>query len=157
MTVPLDIAFCSGPPTTAPAGICNLMADFADCEGVHWAASIGVKSMPIIEFAGQTIECLHGATKNPWDFSRTPGGSSGGEAAAIAAGMSPLGVGNDYAGSIRWPSQCCGVAGLKPSFGRIASTNMASRAVAPPLSIQMFAVQGPMRVECRTCVPRSRS
>ncbi len=52
---------------------------------------------------------LWGATINPWDRSRTPGGSSGGEAAALATGMTPLGVGGDLGGSLRWPAQCCGI------------------------------------------------
>ena len=56
---------------------------------------------------------------NPWDRSRTPGASSAGEAAAIATGMSPLGLGNDGLGSLRHPAQCCGVSALKPTLGRI--------------------------------------
>ena len=56
---------------------------------------------------------------NPWNRSRTPGASSAGEAAAIATGMSPLGLGNDGLGSLRHPAQCCGVSALKPTLGRI--------------------------------------
>jgi len=62
---------------------------------------------------------LWGATVNPWDRSRTPGASSGGEAVALATGMSPLGLGNDGLGSLRWPAQCCGICALKPTLGRI--------------------------------------
>ncbi len=62
---------------------------------------------------------LWGATLNPWDRSRTPGASSAGEAAAIATGMSPLGLGNDGLGSLRHPAQCCGVSALKPTLGRV--------------------------------------
>jgi len=108
------------------------------------AIPIARTNMPEFGVRWHTDNSLYGATKNPWNPQITPGGSSGGEAAAIASGMSPLGVGNDYAGSIRWPSQCCGIAGLKPTPGRIAFANMSPRAAAPPLSIQMFAVQGPM-------------
>ncbi|MGK4006607.1 amidase family protein [Sorangium sp. So ce1036] len=61
---------------------------------------------------------LFGQTANPWDLDRSPGGSSGGEAAAIAAGMSPLGIGTDIGGSIRVPAHCCGIAGLKPTLDR---------------------------------------
>ena len=86
---------------------------------------------------------LHGATLNPWDRTRTPGASSGGEAAAIATGMSPLGLGNDGLGSLRWPAQCCGVATLKPTLGRIpAATTAGPEDVA--IGVQLTTVQGPM-------------
>ncbi|WP_437337072.1 amidase [Sorangium sp. So ce394] len=61
---------------------------------------------------------LFGQTANPWSLDHSPGGSSGGEAAAIAAGMSPLGIGTDIGGSIRVPAHCCGIAGMKPTLDR---------------------------------------
>ncbi|HYT28206.1 MAG TPA: amidase [Ktedonobacteraceae bacterium] len=64
---------------------------------------------------------VFGTTNNPWDLSRSPGGSSGGAAAQVAAGMGPLAVGNDGGGSIRVPASMCGVYGLKPQFGRVPS------------------------------------
>lgn len=86
---------------------------------------------------------LRGATLNPWDRGRTPGGSSGGEAAALASGMTPLGLGNDYGGSLRWPSQCCGTAALKPTLGRIPDHSSINPAEAP-ITVQLMAVEGPM-------------
>lgn len=67
----------------------------------------------------ETDNPLYGRTNNPWDLSRTPGGSSGGEAAVIAAGASPLGLGTDIGGSVRNPAAFCGIAGLNPTAGRM--------------------------------------
>ncbi len=86
---------------------------------------------------------LWGATVNPWDRSRTPGASSGGEAVALATGMSPLGLGNDGLGSLRWPAQCCGVSVLKPTLGRIPSATTIEP-VDLPISVQLTGVEGPM-------------
>ncbi|HEX2183043.1 MAG TPA: amidase family protein, partial [Rubrobacteraceae bacterium] len=71
---------------------------------------------------GQTANGLHGVTNNPWDTTRTPGGSSGGAAAALSAGMSFLEYGTDLVGSVRIPASLCGVYGLKPSVGIVPLT-----------------------------------
>ncbi len=107
------------------------------------AIPIGRTNMPDFGLRWHSDNALRGATRNPWDPTVTPGGSSGGEAAALATGMTPLGMGNDYGGSLRWPSQCCGTAALKPTLGRIAQAS-ALAPQEPPITIQTFAVQGPM-------------
>lgn len=83
------------------------------------AIPIGRTNLPDFGLRWHTNNDLRGATLNPWDPSRTPGGSSGGEAVAIATGMSPLGIGNDMGGSLRYPAQCCGITALRPSLGRV--------------------------------------
>ena len=71
---------------------------------------------------GETDNLVYGRTNNPYDLERSPGGSSGGEVAIIAAGGSPLGLGSDFGGSIRGPSHLCGIAGLNPTMGRVPRT-----------------------------------
>src|ERR1700675_4563762 len=86
------------------------------------AVILGVTNTPELLVAWETDNLLYGRTNNPWDLTRTAGGSSGGEAAAIAAGLSAGGVGSDGGGSIRIPAHFCGICGLKPTPGRIPST-----------------------------------
>lgn len=83
------------------------------------AVLIGKTTTPEMAFKGVTDSLLCGHTNNPWDLSITAGGSSGGSAAAVAAGMGSLATGTDGGGSIRGPASCCGVVGLKPSMGRV--------------------------------------
>ena len=80
---------------------------------------VGKTNMPEFALWWETDNRVFGRTENPWQAGRTPGGSSGGEAAAIAAGLSPLGVGSDLGGSIREPANYCGIVGLKATHGRI--------------------------------------
>ncbi len=81
------------------------------------AIVIAITNTPLNHAAFETSNKLHGRTNNPYDLERTPGGSSGGEAALIAAGGSPWGLGGDSGGGIRVPAHFCGVAGLVPSWG----------------------------------------
>ncbi|HUE11478.1 MAG TPA: amidase [Steroidobacteraceae bacterium] len=83
------------------------------------AVLLGKSATPEFGCKGETNSPLTGITRNPWDPSKTPGGSSGGTAAAVAAGMGPISVGTDGAGSVRIPAAFCGNVGLKPSFGRV--------------------------------------
>ena len=83
------------------------------------AVLVGKTTTPEFGCKGETNSLLTGITRNPWDTSKTPGGSSGGTAAAVAAGLGPLSVGTDGAGSVRIPAAFCGNFGLKPSFGRV--------------------------------------
>jgi aspartyl-tRNA(Asn)/glutamyl-tRNA(Gln) amidotransferase subunit A len=84
------------------------------------AIVVGMTTMPEFGWQGHSWSPLFGMTVNPWDTSRTAGGSSAGSASAIAAGMIPLAIGSDGAGSIRIPASYCGIFGLKPTYGRIA-------------------------------------
>ncbi|MBW8711377.1 MAG: amidase, partial [Mycobacterium sp.] len=84
------------------------------------AVIFGKTNTPTLTADWQTYNPIFGATNNPWDATRTSGGSSGGSAAALAAGLTALELGSDIAGSIRVPSNWCGTCGHKPSFGVVA-------------------------------------
>jgi Asp-tRNA(Asn)/Glu-tRNA(Gln) amidotransferase A subunit family amidase len=105
------------------------------------AIILGVTNAPELLMAWETDNLLYGRTNNPWDLTRTPGGSSGGEAAAIAAGMSAGGVGSDGGGSIREPAHFSGICGLKPTPGRIPATGHFPASVGP---FALLGVVGPM-------------
>ncbi len=83
------------------------------------AVLLGKTTTPEFGCKGETNSPATGITRNPWNLNHTPGGSSGGTAAAVAAGLGPIGVGTDGAGSVRIPAAFCGNVGLKPSFGRV--------------------------------------
>ena len=108
------------------------------------AIALARTNMPDFGLRYHTDNDLYGATINPWNAQLTPGGSSGGDAAAVATGMLPIGLGNDYGGSIRYPAQCCGVCGLRPSRGRIAFSTVSLSQGSVSESLRRFAVQGPI-------------
>lgn len=105
------------------------------------AIVLGTTNTPELLMAWETDNLLYGRTNSPWDLERTPGGSSGGEAASIAAGMSAGGVGSDGGGSIRVPAHFSGICGLKPTPGRIPATGHFPASAGPFASI---GVVGPM-------------
>jgi amidase len=84
------------------------------------AIVVGITRLPELGIFG-TTESVHGITRNPWNLERSPGGSSGGSAAAVSTAMVPVAQGNDGLGSIRIPSACCGLFGLKPGMGVVPS------------------------------------
>ncbi|MFJ9951694.1 amidase [Kitasatospora sp. NPDC091207] len=109
------------------------------------AIPIGHSNMPTLILAGMhTRSELFGDTVNPWDSSRTPGGTSGGDAVAVATGMAALGLGNDSGGSVRVPAQFCGVAGLKPSTGRFPADHRILGPEDPGPASQMLVTDGPL-------------
>ena len=85
------------------------------------AVIVGKTNTPALAALGETKNLLDKDCVNPWDISRTPGGSSGGSAVAVACGMVPVATGSDYAGSITGPAAMCGVFGIKPSHGRVST------------------------------------
>ncbi|HZE27398.1 MAG TPA: amidase [Terriglobales bacterium] len=105
------------------------------------AIVLGITNTPELLMAWETDNLLYGRTNSPWDVARTPGGSSGGEAAAIAAGCSAGGVGSDGGGSIRVPAHFSGICGLKPTPGRIPSTGHYPVSAGP---FALLGVVGPM-------------
>src|SRR5277367_1481331 len=106
------------------------------------AVILGRNNCPAFSYRWFTTNLIHGDTKNPRDASLTPGGSSGGAGAAVAAGIGHIAHGTDIAGSIRYPAYACGVHGLRPTVGRVAAFNAAlpERAIGPQIS----AVSGPL-------------
>ncbi|MFB7667767.1 amidase [Kitasatospora sp. NPDC056138] len=108
------------------------------------AIPIGHSNMPTLILAGMhTRSELFGDTVNPWDRGRTPGGTSGGDAVAVATGMAALGLGNDSGGSVRVPAQFCGVAGLKPTTGRFPADHRILGPDDPGPASQLLVTDGP--------------
>ena len=97
---------------------------------------IGKTNTPELGITAVTESELNGPCRNPWDTSRTAGGSSGGAAAAVAAGLAPAAHGSDGGGSIRIPASCCGLFGIKPARGRVSP--------APYGGLEGFSTSGPL-------------
>jgi len=138
---------CVGSPTTSgvPALADALPpSDAPVVERMKRAGAVPLARTNLPELGGRldTDNPLRGRTFNPWNPALTPGGSSGGEAVALATGMSPIGLGNDILGSLRNPAYCCGITSLKPSAGRIPC--VLSMGVNAGMAVQAMLVEGPM-------------
>lgn len=107
------------------------------------AVIIGRTNTPAFSFRLDTVNEFRGRTHSPWSRGHTPGGSSGGASSSVAAGITPLAHGNDIAGSVRFPAYCTGIAGLRPSFGRVPAYNPSGKAERT-ISAQLMSVQGPL-------------
>ncbi len=147
MTVKENIDLAGTPTTSSLVAFAEVVvptdAPVVERMKAAGAIPIGRTNLPDLGLRVTTESSLHGATHNPWQSGLTAGGSSGGEGAALATGMSPIGLGNDIGGSLRNPAHCCGVASIKPSTGVVPSA-----ATLPPenmsISFQLMAVEGVM-------------
>jgi amidase len=147
ITVKENIDLLGSPTTEAVPAFAEALptADAPVTERLKGAGAIPIArtNLPDFGLRVHTDSSLHGLTRNPHHPDRTAGGSSGGEAAAIATGMSPLGLGNDIGGSLRNPAHCCGIASIKPSVGVVAHASSLPPE-DPTLSFQQMAVEGTM-------------
>jgi amidase len=123
-----------------PANDCLLVEREKKAGGIV----IGKTNVPEFGLGSQTFNSVFGATRNPYDLSKTCGGSTGGGAAAVACGMVPLADGSDYGGSLRNPPNFCSVVGLRPSPGRVPNTPV-------DLAWQTFSVSGPVARNVKDC------
>ncbi len=146
-TVKENIDLAGTPTTQGVPALADAIAsiDAPTVERMRAAGAIPFArtNLPDLGLRVHTDSSLHGLTRNPWNPNVTAGGSSGGEASAIASGMSPIGLGNDIGGSLRNPAHCCGIASIKPTVGVVPMAT-----VVPPedqlASSQQMLCEGPM-------------
>ena len=147
VTVKINVDYAGKATTHGVAAFANAVAeeDSTSVANLRRAGAVilGRTNVPGFSTRYFTDNALHGRTFNPWDRDRTPGGSSGGAAAAVATGIGSIGHGNDRAGSVRYPAYACGVAGLRPGLGRVPDF-APSATEEPGICVQMANVQGPL-------------
>jgi amidase len=147
VTVKINVDYAGRPTTNGIVAFKHAVApaDSAVVANLRKAGAViaGRTNVPGFSTRLFTDNDLHGRTYNPWDPGRTPGGSSGGAAAAVATGIGAVGHGNDRAGSIRFPAYACGVCGLRPSPGRVPEFNPGTKEERKLVS-QLTNTQGPL-------------
>jgi amidase len=147
VTYKINIDYAGRPTTHGVVAFKDNIAKFDNPAIANWrrAGAIGIGRTNVPPFSARffTSNALHGRTLNPWNPRTTPGGSTGGGAAAVATGIGPLAHGSDRAGSIRYPAYACGVLGLRPTIGRIPTFN-STAPVDPSLTTQITHSQGPL-------------
>ena len=147
VTIKVNVDVESGPNTNGVAAFADMRCaeDSPLVANLRKAGAVILARTNTPEFSLRffTSNPLHGITRNPWDATLTPGGSSGGAASSLAAGVGTIAHGNDLGGSLRYPAYCCGLSTIRPSMGRVPAFNPSAPAERPPITLQM-SVQGPI-------------
>jgi amidase len=132
-------------------GVVALKDDVAEADSPQVASLrragailVGRSNTPAFSFRWFTTNDVHGRTLNPWNATRTPGGSSGGAASSVAAGMTPIAHGNDIGGSVRYPGYVCGLVALRPTVGRVSSMHRLPQGLDPSPAFPAMGVEGPL-------------
>ena len=152
MTVKVNVDVKGQPNSNGLKALANFMApdDAAVVSNLKKAGAIifGITNTPEFSMRMMTDNPLYGLTKNPWNAEFTCGGSSGGAASSVSAGIGPIAHGNDIGGSLRIPAFCCGVSAIRPTLGRVPAYNPSQVDERAPAA-QLFSVQGPIAREVR--------
>jgi len=152
MTVKVNVDMKGQPNTNGLKALANFIApdDAAVVRNLKKAGAIifGITNTPEFSMRMMTDNPLYGLTKNPWHADFTCGGSSGGSASSVSAGIGPIAHGNDIGGSLRIPAFCCGVSAIRPTLGRVPAYNP-SQIDERAMGAQLFSVQGPIAREVR--------
>jgi amidase len=152
ITIKVNVDVKGQPNTNGLKALANFIArdDAPVVRNLKQAGAIifGMTNTPEFSMRMMTDNPLYGLTKNPWNEEFTCGGSSGGAASSVCAGIGPIAHGNDIGGSLRIPAFCCGVSAIRPTLGRVPAYNP-SQIDERALAAQLFSVQGPIAREVR--------